>query len=345
MAYEFKENIDNNTLDTFLEEFGHSTNPPGVTFIQSSNWAYFQENLGKESLKVGIYKDEKLIGAFVGIVNLAKRGKYLYIRNGPVLDWSNKELVNETINFLKSWAKKKQLWFIRISPLIKNSHADNLNSYRFPAFQMNDVDALDTWISDLSDKTEEELLASFDKKTRYSVNKTYKDGVTSTLSTNKKDLELFYPVYLDTVKRQQWVGYPLEYIQNEFEAFAKEGKATLILSRFEGKVIGGGVFVHYANQTYYHFGATLSEFAKLSPAYQVIWEAMKETKRRNIQYFNFWGIAPNSKPNHPWQGLTSFKKKFPGTEVNWNNAKDIPITKKYWLTHFYDRINKIRKGY
>ncbi len=345
MAYEFRENLDSKILDSFMEEWSKKTNPPGVTFIQSSNWAAFQKALNREVLQVGIYHNNELVGAFVGIVNLAKRGKYLYVRNGPVLDWSNKELVDKTITFLKTWAQKKHLWFIRISPLIKFVDAKNLNSYRFPDFQMNDVDALDTWISPIAGKSENELLASFDKKTRYSVNKTYKDGITSTISKNPKDLELFYPIYLDTINRHKWVGYPLSFIQKEFEAFSEDNRASLVICKLKDELIAAGIFIHYADQTYYHFGATSSEYSKFSPAYQMIWEAMKETIRRDIKFFNFWGIAPTNKPKHPWQGLSSFKKKFPGMEVNWNGAKDIPVSKKYWLTHFYDKFNKIRKGY
>jgi lipid II:glycine glycyltransferase (peptidoglycan interpeptide bridge formation enzyme) len=77
----------------------------------------------------------------------------------------------------------------------------------------------------------------------------------------------------------------------------------------------------------------------------MIWEAVKEALKRNHTHFNFWGIAPQGKDNHPWTGLTNFKKKFTGFEQRWMISKDIPVSYKYYLTHVFEKIDAWRKGY
>ncbi len=347
MYYTFKEIQDRINWDTFVENYDLlETGIAKTTFTQSSAWGDFQEKLGFETYRFGIYSSNKLIGVGLGIIINAKRGKYIYFRNGPIIDWDNRNLVDQTIQHLKSYAKEKGLWFIRMSPLVeKHSTGSNIiKEYNFPKFAMNDVEALDTWIMNISD-SEENVKASIKKKTRYYINKAQKDGVKTLVTTDSKHIDDFYKIYEDTVARHKWTSYTKAYILNEFKAFSKNDQATLILMKYKNKIIGGGFFIHYGNQSFYQYGATLSEYSTIPAAYLMIWEAIRESKLRGKKFFNFWGIAPSDSLNHPWSGLTMFKKKFPGFEQKWLPAHDIPVSNLYWLTNLYDRYDKKRKGY
>ena len=33
------------------------------------------------------------------------------------------------------------------------------------------------------------------------------------------------------------------------------------------------------------------------------------------EWYDFWGIAPDDEPSHPWQNISVFKRKFGGTEL------------------------------
>jgi peptidoglycan pentaglycine glycine transferase (the first glycine) len=352
MDYTFKEISDQMTWDSFLDTFPTTeTGIPKVTFIQYWNWGEVQRNLGNDVYHLGIYESENLIGVALGIVINAKRGKYLYIRNGPILDWENKSLVNETINHLKVWAKQKRLWFVRISPLVEKSSIGEkvIKDFKFPIFQMNDVEALDTWIMNLNE-AEEEIFAKIDKKDRYLIRKAQKEepdgfGVKTLITTDSNYIKYFYEIYKDTFTRHKWTPYSFEDIKNEFETFAKNNQASLILMEYQGKYIAGGIFIHAGFQSFYHAGASLSESNKIPASYLMLWEAIKESKRRGKTFFNFWGIAPENRPKHPWSGLTAFKKKFPGFEQRWMKARDIPVSPLYWLTNLYERYDKHKKGY
>jgi lipid II:glycine glycyltransferase (peptidoglycan interpeptide bridge formation enzyme) len=79
--------------------------------------------------------------------------------------------------------------------------------------------------------------------------------------------------------------------------------------------------------------------------YLLQWEAIKEAKKRDKSIYNFWGIAPDTKRRHPWQGLSLFKKGFGGRLVEYLHAKDLPLSPLYFATYCYETLRKWKKGY
>jgi lipid II:glycine glycyltransferase (peptidoglycan interpeptide bridge formation enzyme) len=61
--------------------------------------------------------------------------------------------------------------------------------------------------------------------------------------------------------------------------------------------------------------------------------------------YNFWGIAPEGKKNHPWNGLTGFKKGFGGEAHEYLHAQDLPCSPLYILPKTIETIRRIKKGY
>lgn len=347
MKYELRQLEDSSLWNSFVENFPTLQNGvPRVTFVQSYEWISFQRSLGNECFPFAWFDDSNNIVAVAAAVLVrAKRGSYLYIRNGPVLDWDNKVLMHQCINDLKTAAKKIGVWFIRLSPLTE-TEINLKNSVNDP---MHDVEALDTWIVDVR-KSEEELLSMTKKKHRYDIRKSIQPepegaGLESEIRTDVSAIDIFYDLLSDTIRRQGWNAYSKEYIRKEFEAFSNQNKASIIFAKKDGKYIAGGVFIHFANQTFYHYGASLSEYNKIPGPYRVIWEAIRLSKEKNISFVNLWGVSPEDKPKHPWFGLSRFKRKFPGFEQKWSHSKDIPLSPFYWFTNLYDRIDKTRKGY
>jgi lipid II:glycine glycyltransferase (peptidoglycan interpeptide bridge formation enzyme) len=343
MSYFFKEIENEFDWNAFIEKYDGN-----ASFIQSWEWSEFELSQGKKLKRIGIYdeKSSHLKGVMLITKVVAKRGVYLHVRNGPLLDWGDKELINDTVEYLKKQAKEEGCDFFRISPLIENTveNKKTLKDLGFVDCQMHDVDAEITWVLDL-DQTEEEILKGMRKNTRYYVGRAAKDGVKIIKSVNPDDLKLFWPIFEDTVKRQQWNAYPYEYVLNEFKTFSKNGKALLMLAEYQGKYIAGSLFVYFNETGYYHHSGSLTEFNKIPASYLIQWEAIKEAKNRGMKKYNFFGIARTDNKNHPWAGLTFFKKGFGGHEEISIHAQDYPLKKRYWITNIYELIERKRKGY
>ena len=103
------------------------------------------------------------------------------------------------------------------------------------------------------------------------------------------------------------------------------------------------MIIYWQGIGFYHQGASLSKYSKIPVSYLLQWTAVKEAKKRNCSIYNFWGIAPEDKKNHPWSGLSLFKKGFSGYKKLYVKTQDFPITKKYYLTFIFEKIRKIRR--
>jgi peptidoglycan pentaglycine glycine transferase (the first glycine) len=317
-----------------------------TSFFQSYNWGEFQRSLGFEVLRLGFFEADQLVAVAQGIIIRAKRGKYLYVRNGPVADWTNIEQIKFIIDTLKQQAKQHRLWHVRISPLIsKNSvGAEFIRQQHFPVSPMYDVDALDTWVLDL-DQTLADILSKMRKTTRYEINRATKLGVTVESYSDPSKLKDFYTIYRDTIDRQHWTGYSEKYLLHQFQTFVEDQQAKLFLAKYQEQYIAGAIFIYYGDTCYYHYAGSLTAFKKIPAPYLLQWENIKYAKEMGLKKYNFWGIAPEDKLNHPWQGLSFFKMGFGGDAKRWLETRDIPVSPFYNLTYLFEKIDKGRKGY
>ena len=69
-----------------------------------------------------------------------------------------------------------------------------------------------------------------------------------------------------------------------------------------------------------------------------------DAKKNGAKYYDFWGIAPDDNPKHPWAGVTRFKKGFGGEEVHRPGTFDLVISKPWYLIYkFFRFINRLKK--
>lgn len=348
-SYSVKEINTKEIWDNFAKNFPKTTSGiPRVTFVQSYTWSTLQEEMGNEVVRFGLYNNESLVGIALGVIIDAKRGKYIHFRHGPLLDFSKKESLEYFINFIKSYAKEKNLWFVRLSPLIEKGSREEKMVHSLDQVRnipINEVEGMDAWIMKLNFENEDDLFNSIKKKTRYEIRKATKECEV-VISKDPRLVDTFYEIEMDTVKRNNWKAFSKKFTKREFELFNEDGNADIILVKYQDKYISGGIFIHYGSQSHYHYGASLTEFRHIPAGYLTLWEAIKLSYQKGFSTFNFWGIAPEGAgKNHPWYGLTSFKKKFPGIEQIWMHGVDIPVSPKYYLTNLYERYEHRKKGF
>ena len=87
---------------------------PEANFLQSPNYARMNEILRART--IAEYFDDG--GYALMIVRNAKRGRYLEIPCGPLIDWDDKKLVKKVLARIGEIAKKEQCVFVRMRPQI-----------------------------------------------------------------------------------------------------------------------------------------------------------------------------------------------------------------------------------
>ena len=337
---EIKEIKSRDIWDKFHEE------NPTHSFLQSWNWGEFNEAMGHRVFRLGVFDGGELNGTALVIKIAARRGSFLFVPHGPVFENSKFEIRNSEIliSYLKNIAKAERCSFIRISPILQNT-AENKKLFKKIGFRKAPIHmhAELMWLLDIS-KSEQELLRGMRKTTRYSINKAETDGVTIEKSEKMTDVEKFNEIYQATVNRQHFAPFSFDYLKKEFEAFSKDGKISLFFAKYQGEIVSAAMITYEKNEAFYHQGASNHKFPKITPSQLIQWKIIKDVKKRGCKVYNFWGISPDDKPNHPWHGLSLFKKGFGGNALELLPAQDLIISPKYWLNFVVEKIRKIKRG-
>ena len=371
IMFKIREIKDKRVWEGFLKEVKEKT------FLQSFNWGEFNKIMGDKVFRLGVYRQEELIATALIIKVEARRGTFLFLPHGPNI--KNKELqtsrstpcnchtINQTsrfapcnyeaikriknkvlevlLNKLKEMAKEEKVTFIRIAPLWEKNE-ENIKIFRELGFRQAPIHIHPelTWELDIT-KTEEELLKNMRKTTRYLIRQALKnEGIEIIKNKDLKGIDEFNKLYQATRVRHGFVPFSLNYLENEFLSFSRDDEISIFLGRYKKELVSSGIFVFWQDIGFYHHGASFLKYPKIPVSYLLLWEAIREAKKRGCQKFNFWGIAPISNKKHPWAGLTLFKMGFGGKSREYVKTQDLIISNKYWISFFVEKIRKVKRA-
>jgi peptidoglycan pentaglycine glycine transferase (the first glycine) len=323
------------------------TSQETYNFLQSWNWGELQQNTGETIWRKGLFEGDTLISICLIIKVDARRGRFIFCPNGPItnvaFDKKNgREIWNLWFKEFKKLGKDHGASFVRVSPLIAGT-PENLkifSRHKFKPAPLHMMHPEATWKLDISG-TEEEIMKGMRKTTRNLVRRAERDGVIITQSDESKDLDTFYDIHMETVHRHHFVPFTEDFLRSQIEAFKWDDQIKIFLGYHEGKAISGGIFVFYGTKAYYHHGASLA--SKVPASYLVLWEAIREAKKRGCTTFNFWGFVDN--PKHPWFGTTRFKQGFGGYKETYLHCQDLPLSKSYWIAWIIEKLRRWKRGY
>jgi len=313
-----------------------------TALFQRFDWGEVQRMCGQTVYRFGYYDKNIQIGVAQAVVIRAKRGNFLHIRHGPIMRTWNTKSFEAVLSHLKDIAKANSCVCVRISPCIEQHNKQEVLFQKLGGLPaaIHAMDAEHSWVLDIR-PSEEELLASMRKTTRYEIRHAQKMGVRIEKTIDQKSLSIFSSLYDATAKRHGFIEH--QNIQEEFTVFSKANKALLIHGIVDKRVIASAIILFIGFEAIYHHGA--SESSSIPASYLVQWEAIREAKLRGMIQYNFWGIAPTDTVHHPWHGLTHFKKGFGGTIRSYMHAYDFPTSFQYRVFRAIEWLRKHYKGY
>lgn len=337
---EVKQIDSKNEWESFLEKHEEAN------FLQSWYWGEFHERLGKSIFRIGFYCGSHLVGVMLCIVENAKRGRYLTVPGGPIIDWNDRGQVEAVFTEMKRIALVGTgCVFVRIRPQLVMSEGviEIFRSYGCKSSPMY----LHAELSNILDitKSEEELKAQMRKTTRYEIRKAENLGIKIETNKDEKAIKAFYDLQIETARRQKFVPFSYRFFQEQFKVFFEEDRALLYTASLNGKVLAQAFIIFYGKEADYHYGAGTDEGRKYPGAYLLQWEAIKEAKRRGMGRYNFWGVAPQANKDHRFYGVSVFKRGFGGKDVSYLHARDLVIDNfRYMINYVIETLRKkIRK--
>jgi len=314
------------------------TKHPESNFLQSWAWGEFHANLGHTIIRLGFFEKDVIRGVMLCVVEKARRGTYLTVPGGPIIDWNNKKIVLQFKTAIVHIAKEHSCAFIRVRPQLESNDFSH-KLFKNMGFR-NAPMHLHAELTNQLDitKSEADLLANMRKATRYEIRKAEKLGVRVEESTDTQLIETFYNLQMETAKRQGFVPFSFKFLNEQFKIFSKEGSAILYSSYFENKLLAQAFVIFYGEEAVYHYGASAPEGRNYPGAYLIQWQAILEAKKRGMQRYNFWGVAP---AGHRFANLSVFKRGFGGEELEYLHAQDLVINyPKYFVNFVIEQIRK-----
>jgi len=311
-------------------------------FLQSWSWGKFNQELEKKISRLGFYDHAgELVGVMLSVVEDAKRGRYLTVPGGPIIDWQNEDLTQHFVKELNSLCHKLNCVFARVRPqLISDESSKKI--FKQLGFRSSPMHLHAELTSQLDLNLDEEtLLKNMRKQTRYEIRQADKKNIQIKTSTDEKDLRAFYNLQIDTARRQSFVPFSYKYLHEQFKIFAANKQVVLYSAFADKKLLAQAFVIFYGTEAAYHYGASTPDGRKLPGAYAIQWAAIREAKKRGMTRYNFWGVTRPDETNHRFYGVSIFKRGFGGDDIEYLHAQDLVINKyKYLLNWLIETIRK-----
>ncbi len=319
---------------TQWEDFALSQ--PQVNFLSSYNWGEFNSNMGKKIYRLGIFDNQTLVGVCLVVKETAKRGNYLTIAGGPIINWQDSSFTT-LVAHLKKIAKRENCWFIRIRPQILNN-PQNQRLFKSHGFMHSPMHlSADLTLQLDTTQPSEQILAQMRKNTRYEIKKSQKLGIQVKKSTDPKDIKEFNNHQQALAKKHHFVPFSEKFLTTQFQSFVQDDQVILFHSYLENKLLASAFVIYYGQEAVYHYGISTPDNHHLPGAYATLWAAILEAQERHYTRFNFWGIAPADQPNHRFWGVRVFKTGFGGEEVAYLPSQDLPTSPLYFITRAFEK--------
>ena len=315
-----------------------------ANFLQSWNWGQFHANLGKTIQRTGFFKGPTLKGVMLSVVETAKRGTYLTVPGGPLINWSSHEIITAFKNEIIRISQQESCSFVRVRPQILETQANSelfasLGFKKAPIYLHAEL----THQLDLS-QSEAELLKNMRKSTRYGINKAEKIGIKISTTSKSSEIGDFYNLQLRTAKRHGFVPFSKHFLVEQFKTFAADNQALLFTASINNKILNQAIIIFYSQEADYHYAASSDESRKFPGAYALQWAAIKEAKQRGMKRYNLWGVAPENQTRHRFYGVSVFKRGFRGKDVEYLHARDLVINPfKYSFSFVVELFRKLRR--
>jgi lipid II:glycine glycyltransferase (peptidoglycan interpeptide bridge formation enzyme) len=320
------------------------TSHPEANFLHSWSWGEFHTSRGKQTVRRILLSGDQVTAAYTGQVETARRGKYLAIAGGPIIDWRDKPLVKKLFDDIREQGVKLGCVFIRIRPQLELSD-DSLKLFEELGLKKAPIYLSVEHAGILNlEKSEEEIMSNTSQRLRRAIRKAEKSNVSIETSNNPEDIREFHKIQLETAKRHDFVSFSESFLTKQFATFASKNQALLYTAKLDGQILAQNFMIFYGNEASYHYGVSTELGTQLSSAPLLHFAAIQEARERGVKRYNLWGIVDEDNIKHRFYGVSQFKRGFGVTDLRYTPAHDLILkSTHYQLTKGLETIRRIHR--
>lgn len=315
---------------------------PEANFLQSWDFYEFHKMRGKRVVRrVAIDSDGEIVAAYAGVVETAKRGTYLAIAGGPIMDFTKSNVVREVFCDIKTMGEREKCVFVRVRPQLELSEKSlklmrELGLKKAPMYLSVEY----AGVLDLK-KSEAEILAGASQGFRRKLRKAGKLDIEVTASDYDAAIREFCELEEKHASRQHYVAFSASFLTKQFEAFREGGEVLIYTARKGGEILAQNFMVFYGAEASYHYGVSSDLGTRYSAAPLLHLAAMDEARKRGCIRYNLWGIVGREETSHRFYGVSEFKRSFGCEELKYTPAHDLILKPvPYQMTKIIETARK-----
>lgn len=293
-------------------------------FMQSWAWADFKELEGYQTFRYGLFRRNQLIGGCIFyFYPHPSKANLLMAPGGPILNFSDLEVgIELLLKQAEILVSNLGAIALRIEPLWLQKPDCIAEFVRAPA----DLLPSETLLIDLR-PSETEMLTAMKQKGRYNLRLSWRYGVTTEFTSDPQAIPIFYDLFWETVKRQNFFGEPYSFFINLCQTLFQANMAEIGFAKWKGEVLAAILIVYFGDRATYLYGGSSAIYPQVMAPYALHWAAMQRAKTKNCTMYDFYGFTRN--PQHSYAKFSQFKSQFGGINITTIGAQDY---------FFYDRL-------
>lgn len=225
---------------------------------------------------------------------------------------------------LKRTGKDNNLIFIKLEPNVEKSTTLVKTLKSEGAISGKTLFTPTSFWIDLT-QTEEDLLKSFNSKTRYNIKLSERKGVEVKEDNSDKAFEEYLKLTRETVERQGFYAHSEKYHRLMWKFLNQERVknnekpiARLLTAKYKGEIITAWILFVWDDFIYYPYGASSIKHKNVMANNLMMWEAIKLGKGLKCKTFDLWGREPG-------KGFTRFKEGYNPKVVEFLGTWDLLI--------------------
>ncbi|MDO5728452.1 MAG: peptidoglycan bridge formation glycyltransferase FemA/FemB family protein [Actinomycetaceae bacterium] len=300
---------------------------PWGTFLQAIAWSEVKDNWDSDYIYLEDDESGQIRGA-LSILSISNDGEhaFLYAPRGPVCDPADIDTVRELIEEAEAVAHARNAFLLRMDPAVEYSddlaelysNQDGI-ALRSRTVATNEGEKVFSnprrnMILSIEGRSLEDIIASYPRKFRYQIRRTYKDGLaTRRIQFHDEEferaLDTFYDLTVQMTERKGITHRPKDYFRRLMNAFADS--ATMLETYDEtGEVLSSCIVITYNDTASYLYAASSDNKRHLQPSVQMTTEAIGLTIEKGLDHFDFGGVYGFDASD----GLYLYKSKYTGAE-------------------------------
>ncbi len=297
-------------------------------FMQSLSWAEFKKN--QKSYAIMSVDDN---GSVRGVMLLLEQSvrrtnkKILYCPRGPICDRNDTVALSELLAEAKKIAGENGAYKLTLDPDITENDTAWIKYFKENDARIGDNARDNAILQPFAvyrinvDKTDDELLASYHSKARYSVRTSVKSGAVCRLGT-REDIPTFRALLAETAKRDGFTARGEDYFFDMYDSLGKEA-VKLFMIEYDGKAIAASVLIRCGGKTWHMYAGSSDDYKETLPNFLMQWEMMRWSRDNGAPLYDMRGIAGEGDKLRPIEGLVRFKKRFGGELASFVGRIDI----------------------